>query len=72
MYCCLHYQNYINKNQSGTNDDSLGTEKIDSAPDKTDASVAQHGAGSNNEDGGSGIIQPQVKILKGMQLKVVL
>jgi hypothetical protein len=54
MYCCLHHPNYININQSETTDDSLGTERIDSAPDKADASVAQHGAGSNNEDGGTG------------------
>jgi hypothetical protein len=54
MYCCLHHPNYINKNQSETNDDSLGTERIDSAPDKADASVAQHGAGSNNKDCGTG------------------
>jgi hypothetical protein len=54
MYCCLHQPNYINDNQSETNDDSLGTETIDSAPDKADASVAQHAVGSNNKDGGTG------------------
>ncbi len=36
------------------NDDSLGTERIDSAQDKADASFAQYGAGSNNKDGGTG------------------
>ena len=40
LYCCLHHPNYINKNQSETNDDSLGTERIDFAQDKTDASLA--------------------------------
>jgi hypothetical protein len=30
-YCCLHHPNYINKNQSETNNDSQGTERIDSA-----------------------------------------
>ncbi len=54
QYCCLHHPNYINKNQAETNDDSQGTERIDSAQDEADASVAQHGAGSNNEDGGTG------------------
>jgi hypothetical protein len=53
LYCCLHHPDYVNKNQSETNDDSLGTEKINSAQDKADASLAQHGAGSNNKDGGT-------------------
>ncbi len=54
LYCCLHHPNYINKNQSETNNGSLRTERIDSARDEADASHAQHGAGSNNKDGGSG------------------
>ncbi len=54
LCCCLHHQNYINKNQSETNDDSLGTERIDSPRDKADASLAPCDAGSNNEDGGTG------------------
>jgi hypothetical protein len=54
IYCCLHHPNYINKNKSETNDDSLVTERIDSAPDKADTSVTQHGAGSNNKDGDTG------------------
>ncbi len=54
LYCCLHHPNYINKNQSETNDNSQGTEWIDSAQDKADASVAQHGTGSSNKDGGTG------------------
>ena len=37
-----------------TNDDSLGTERMDSAWDEADASFAQHGTGSNNKDGGTG------------------
>jgi hypothetical protein len=41
MYCCLHHPNYINKYQSETNDDSLVTKRIDSAPDKADANLAQ-------------------------------
>jgi hypothetical protein len=54
LYCCLHHPNYINKNQSETNDDSQGTERIDSAQDKADASLSQPGAGSSNKDGGTG------------------
>jgi hypothetical protein len=54
MYGCLHQPNYINKNKSETNDGSQGTERIDSAQDKADAIVAQHGAGSINKDGGTG------------------
>ncbi len=54
MYCCLHHPNYINKTQSETNDGSQETERIDSAQDKSDASVAQHGVGSINKDGGTG------------------
>ncbi len=54
LYCCLYHPNYINKNQSETNDDSLGTERIDSAQDEADASLAQHDTGSNNKDGGTG------------------
>jgi hypothetical protein len=42
------------KNLLSTNDVSLGTERIDSAGNKADASLAQHGAGSNNKDGGTG------------------
>ncbi len=53
-YCCLHHPNYINKKQSETNDDRRGTERIGSAQDKADASLAQHGAGSNNKDDGTG------------------
>jgi hypothetical protein len=45
---------YWLKIQSETNDGGQGTERIDSAQDKSDASVAQLGAGSNNEDGGTG------------------
>jgi hypothetical protein len=54
MYCCLHHPNYINKNESKTNDGSQGTERIDSAQDEGDASVAQYGTGSINKDGGTG------------------
>jgi hypothetical protein len=39
------------KNLLSTNDDSLETERIDSARDEADASFAQYGAGSNNKDG---------------------
>ncbi len=42
------------KNLLSTNDDSLGTERIDSAQDKADASFAQYGTGSNHKDGGTG------------------
>jgi hypothetical protein len=42
------------KNLFSTNDDSLGTERIDSAPDEADASFPQYGADSNNKDGGTG------------------
>jgi hypothetical protein len=42
------------KNQLSTNDDSLGTERIDSSLDKADANLAQYGADSNNKDGGTG------------------
>jgi hypothetical protein len=45
---------YLLKNYLSTNDDSLETEGIDSAPDKADANLAQNGAGSNNKDGGTG------------------
>ncbi len=53
MYFCLCHPNYINKNQSETNYDSLGTEKIDSTPHEADANLAQHGAGSDSIDGGT-------------------
>jgi hypothetical protein len=53
MYCCLYHPNYIYKTQSETYDGSQGTERIDSAQDKSDASVAQHGTGSINKDGGT-------------------
>ncbi len=48
---------------------ALGTERIDFAPDKADASVAQHGAGSNNKDGGTGthtmpIADPEVDAIE--------
>jgi hypothetical protein len=42
------------KNLLPVNDDSLETERMDSAQDKADASPAQYGAGSNKEDGGTG------------------
>jgi hypothetical protein len=42
------------KNHLSTNDDSLGTEGIDSESDKANANLAQYGAGSNNEDSGTG------------------
>jgi hypothetical protein len=42
------------KNILSTNDDSLGTERIDSAQNKADVSLAQYGAASNNKDGGTG------------------
>jgi hypothetical protein len=42
------------KNLLSTNDDSLGTERIDSAQDEADANFAQYGAGSDNKDGGTG------------------
>jgi hypothetical protein len=42
------------ENHLSTNDDSLGTERIDSAPDKADANLAQYCISSNNEDGGTG------------------
>jgi hypothetical protein len=42
------------RNHLSINDDSLGTERIVSAPDKADANLAQYGAGSNNKDGGTG------------------
>jgi hypothetical protein len=45
---------YLQKNHLSTNDDSLGNEGIDSAPDKADANLAQYRAGSNNQDGGTG------------------
>jgi hypothetical protein len=45
---------YLLKNHLSTNDDSLGTERIDSESDKANANFAQYGAGSNNEDGGTG------------------
>jgi hypothetical protein len=54
LHCCLHHPNYIIKNQSEINDDSQGTERIDSVQDEADASVAQHGAGSINKDGVTG------------------
>ncbi len=71
-YCCLHHPNYIKKNQSETNDDSKGTERIDSAQEEADASLAQHGAGSNNKKVVLELIQCQVQIPKWMQWKVVL
>ncbi len=54
MYFCLCHQNYFNETQSETNDGSQETEGIDSAWDESDASLAQHGAVSNIEDGGTG------------------
>jgi hypothetical protein len=44
---------YLLKNHLSTNDDSLGTEGIDSESDKADANLAQYGT-SNNKDGGTG------------------
>jgi hypothetical protein len=54
QYCCLYHSNYINKNQAETNDESQGSERIDSAQEEADASLTQHGVGSNNEDTGTG------------------
>ncbi len=54
------------KNHLSTNDDSLGTERIDSAPDKADANLAQYGAGSNNKDGGTGTCTTPMQIPKRM------
>jgi hypothetical protein len=45
---------YLLKNHLSTNDNSLGTEGIDSESDKANANLAQHNAGSNNKDGGTG------------------
>jgi hypothetical protein len=45
---------YLLKNHLSINNDSLETERIDSEPDKVNANLAQYGAGSNNEDGGTG------------------
>jgi hypothetical protein len=45
---------YLLKNYLSTNDDSLGTEGIDSESDKAHANLAQYGTGSNNKDGGTG------------------
>jgi hypothetical protein len=56
--CCHPLQpdlwDYLLKNHLSTNDDSLGTEGIDSESDKADANLAQYGAGPNNKDGSTG------------------
>jgi hypothetical protein len=62
LYCCLHHPNIINNNCLETNDDSQGTKRIDSARDKADASVAQHGTGYINIDGGTGTNTSEVTV----------
>jgi hypothetical protein len=61
---------YLLNNHLSTNNDSLGTEGIDSESGKANANLAQYGAGFNNKDGGT--VQNQVQIPNWMQWKVVL
>jgi hypothetical protein len=55
--CCHPFQadlwESLMKILVSTNDDSLGTERIDSAQGGADASLVQPITGSNNEDGGT-------------------
>jgi hypothetical protein len=64
---------YLLKNHLSTNDDSLGTEGIDSESDKANANLLQYGAGSNNKDGGTRTCtKPSSDPKLDMQWKVVL
>jgi hypothetical protein len=62
----------FDKTQSETNDGSQGTERTDSARDKSNASLAQMAQVPTTKMVVLELIQSQVKIPKWMQWKVVL
>ncbi len=72
MYCCLHHPNNINKTQSETNAGSQGTERIDSAGDKSVQVLHNTAQAPSTKMVVLELIQCQVQIPNWMQLKVVL
>jgi hypothetical protein len=63
---------YLLKNHLSTNDNSLGTEGIDSESDKANANLALYGTDSTTKMVILELVQSQVQIPKWMQWKVVL